>query len=404
MKKKTLILFLAATTALFTLNGWSFKKDENDFSKYVELGQYTGLEIERYVTTVTDEAVDEEIEYELYYNADYEDITDRPAKEGDIAVIDFTGTIDGEEFEGGSDTDYELELGAGMFLEDFENEVIGMPLDETKEFSVTFPEDYDEELGGKTADFSVTLTSLTEIKLPELNDTYVQENTDYSSVEEYKAALKDTMQMNYDSDADYAASCDALAQIVENSVISDYPEELYQEEKKNMEDSYAQFAEELGMDLSELMGDDYDMDEDIMSSVYEKMVVYTLAAKEDLIATDADYESFLESSYELYGYDNPEDFVNDYTEEALRYELTYENVLNFLSLNNNFVDTEYDFDNYGTIEDAEFEDADEVIEIDASDLEDGDLEFVLSDAEEDEEADETEEAEETEAEEAESEE
>lgn len=399
MKKKTLILFLAATTALFTLNGWSFKKDENDFSKYVELGQYTGLEIERYVTTVTDEAVDEEIEYELYYNADYEDITDRPAKEGDIAVIDFTGTIDGEEFEGGSDTDYELELGAGMFLEDFENEVIGMSLDETKEFSVTFPEDYDEELGGKTADFSVTLTSLTEIKLPELNDTYVQENTDYSSVEEYKAALKDTMQMNYDSDADYAASRDALAQIVENSVISDYPEELYQEEKKNMEDSYAQFAEELGMDLSELMGDDYDMDEDIMSSVYEKMVVYTLAAKEDLIATDADYESFLESSYELYGYDNPEDFVNDYTEEALRYELTYENVLNFLSLNNNFVDTEYDFDNYGTIEDAEFEDADEVIEIDASDLEDSDLEFVLSDAEEDEEADETEEAEETESEE-----
>ena len=63
MKKKTLILFLAATTALFTLNGWSFKKDENDFSKYVELGQYTGLEIERYVTTVTYEAVDEEIEY-----------------------------------------------------------------------------------------------------------------------------------------------------------------------------------------------------------------------------------------------------------------------------------------------------------------------------------------------------
>ena len=132
MKKKTLILFLAATTALFTLNGWSFKKDENDFSKYVELGQYTGLEIERYVTTVTDEAVDEEIEYELYYNAEYEDITDRPAEEGDIAVIDFTGTIDGEEFEGGSDTDYELELGAGMFLEDFENEVIGMSLDETK--------------------------------------------------------------------------------------------------------------------------------------------------------------------------------------------------------------------------------------------------------------------------------
>ena len=395
MKKKTLILFLAATTALFTLNGWSFKKDENDFSKYVELGQYTGLEIERYITTVTDEAVDEEIEYELYYNAEYEDITDRPAEEGDIAVIDFTGTIDGEEFEGGSDTDYELELGAGMFLEDFENEVIGMSLDETKEFSVTFPEDYDEELGGKTADFSVTLTSLTEIKLPELNDTYVQENTDYSSVEEYKAALKDTMQMNYDADADYTASCDALAQIVENSVISDYPEELYQEEKKNMEDSYAQFAEELGMDLSELMGDDYDMDEDIMASVYEKMVVYTLAAKEDLTATDADYESFLESSYELYGYDNPEDFVNDYTEEALRYELTYENVLNFLSLNNNFVDTEYDFDDYGTIEDAEFEDADEVIEIDASDLEDGDPEFVLSDAEEDE----TEEVEETESEE-----
>lgn len=395
MKKKTLILFLAATTALFTLNGWSFKKDENDFSKYVELGQYTGLEVERYITTVTDEAVDEEIEYELYYNAEYEDITDRPAEEGDIAVIDFTGTIDGEEFEGGSDTDYELELGAGMFLEDFENEVIGMSLDETKEFSVTFPEDYDEELGGKTADFSVTLTSLTEIKLPELNDTYVQENTDYSSVEEYKAALKDTMQMNYDADADYTASCDALAQIVENSVISDYPEELYQEEKKNMEDSYAQFAEELGMDLSELMGDDYDMDEDIMASVYEKMVVYTLAAKEDLTATDADYESFLESSYELYGYDNPEDFVNDYTEEALRYELTYENVLNFLSLNNNFVDTEYDFDDYGTIEDAEFEDADEVIEIDASDLEDGDPEFVLSDAEEDE----TEEVEETESEE-----
>lgn len=289
------------------------------------------MDIPRWTTNITDEDVETEIRNRLYYNAQYTDITDRPAQKGDIITIDFTGTINGKEFEGCSDTDYELELGSGLMPEDFENNIIGMKLKETKAFSITFPNDYAKELKGKTATYSVTLKSITTIKLPELTDDYVKETTDYSSVEEYRAALKDSLDMNISAEADHAASEAALNSAIDQATISDYPEELYQKEKKNI-------IKETGVNEEEIA----DLDVLVIESVYKKMVVYAIAKKENLTVTDEEYKTFVNNSYELYGYSSTDEFVKEYTEEKLRYELLYQKVLDFLSLNNNFVDTKPD--------------------------------------------------------------
>ena len=336
MKRKYVIplIILAAVTALTGCQ----KQSKNSYDKYVTLGEYTGMTIDRIVTTVTDDDVQEEIQNELYADAEFKEVTDRGAKEGDTVNIDYTGKIDGEEFDGGSDTGMDLELGSDTFLPEFEDGIIGMKKGETKDITITFPEDYDGTVDGKTAVFSVTVNSITEAILPEYNDDYVKENYDYDTTAEYEASLKSDLQEQYDEDATFTACSDALSEAVDNAEFDGYPEDMYDAAKEQMEYENQAFADQLGIELTDLVGEDYDIEEDILAAIHEKLVVYAIAEKEKLTVTDEEFDTYAEDNWELYGYDTKEDFISDYGDEEIRYSLLYDKVLNFLGENNTFHD------------------------------------------------------------------
>lgn len=336
MKRKYVIplIILAAVTALTGCQ----KQNKNSYDKYVTLGEYTGMTIDRIVTTVTDDDVQEEIQNELYADAEFKEVTDRGAKEGDTVNIDYTGKINGEEFDGGSDTGMDLELGSDTFLPEFEDGIIGMKKGETKDITITFPEDYDGTVDGKTAVFSVTVNSITEAILPEYNDAYVKENYDYDTTAEYEASLKSDLQEQYDEDATFTACSDALSEAVDNAEFDGYPEDMYDAAKEQMEYENQAFADQLGIELTDLVGEDYDIEEDILAAIHEKLVVYAIAEKEKLTVTDEEFDTYAEDNWELYGYDTKEDFISDYGDEEIRYSLLYDKVLNFLGENNTFHD------------------------------------------------------------------
>ena len=350
MKRKYLVP-LAVFLAAASLYGCGKKSSSDSYEKYVTLGDYTGMTIDRIKTTVTDDDVQEEVQNDLYANADYTEVTDRAAQDGDTVNIDYTGTIDNAEFDGGSDSDFDLELGSGTFLSDFEDGIIGMKTGETKDIAVTFPEDYDGELDGKSAVFSVTVNSITEVTLPEYNDAYVQDNYGYDTTAEFEASLKSDLQEQYDEDAQYTACADALAQAVDNSTFDGYPQELYDATKTQVESDNQAFAEQLGIEWTDLVGEDYDIDDDVISAIHEKMVVSVIADKEKLNVTDDELNSYIDDNWELYEYDSRDAFVEDNGEDALRYSLLYDKVLNFLGENNTFQDVDAD-DYYGSDEES----------------------------------------------------
>lgn len=227
-----------------------------------------------------------------------------------------------------------------------------MKTGETKDITVTFPEDYDGELDGKTAVFSVTVNSITEVTLPEYNDSYVQDNYGFDTTAEFEASLKSDLQEQYDDDAQYTACADALTQAVDNASFDGYPQELYDTTKTQVESDNQAFAEQLGIEWTDLVGEDYDIEDDVLSAIHEKMVVYVIADKEKLTITDDELNSYIDDNWELYEYDSKDAFVEDNGEDALRYTLLYDKVLDFLGENNTFNDIDAD-DYYETEEDDE---------------------------------------------------
>ena len=217
--KKKLLLLATSVCAISLLAGCS-SSPKGTYKDYVTLGEYKGLELTMIKTEVTDDMVDEEIEYFLEDNATYTEITDRGAEEDDTVNIDYTGTIDGEEFEDGSAEDFELVIGEGYLLDDLESGLVGMSAGETKEISLTFPEDYyDETVAGKDAVFTVTLNSISIEEIPEYTDEFVASVTDYSTTAEHTEALKEELYTSTEADNLYTAGMDAMNMVVEGAIL-----------------------------------------------------------------------------------------------------------------------------------------------------------------------------------------
>ena len=156
----------------------------------VVLGDYKGLEIEAVPDEVSDEMIENEIDKQRHLNARHINIDDRTAEDGDKVNIDFEGKVDGEVFEGGSAEDQELELGSGSFIPGFEEAIVGHEIGETFDIDVKFPEDYfNEDLKGKDAVFTITLNSIAVEELPEVDDEFIKDISEFDTVEEYKADL-----------------------------------------------------------------------------------------------------------------------------------------------------------------------------------------------------------------------
>lgn len=200
----------------------------------VELGQYKGIEIEEVEYNVTDEDVEAVIKNMQERNARWIAVEDRSVKDGDLVTLDFSGSVDGVPFDGGSAENYSLEIGSGSFIPGFEEQLIGLDQEEEKEIVVTFPEDYNaEELKGKEAVFKVKIHEIKEKELPELDDEFAKDISEFDTLEEYKAHAKETMDEEAKSQARSVMENQLIAKIADD-VDLDIPEVMVERQIDNM--------------------------------------------------------------------------------------------------------------------------------------------------------------------------
>ena len=200
----------------------------------VKLGDYKGIKIDKVEYNVKDDDVTSEVGRLLEQHATEENVEGRPAKNGDITVIDYSGSIDGVKFDGGTAEKQNLTLGSGMFIPGFEEQVEGMNIGETKDIKVKFPDDYGaESLKGKEAVFTVTLHEIKEKKLPELTDEFVKDKTGNETVEAYKASVKEKLEKANAQRAEREIEDNIIKAITDKSEV-EIPDSLVEREIDNM--------------------------------------------------------------------------------------------------------------------------------------------------------------------------
>lgn len=216
----------------------------------VEIKDYFGIKVEKEVAPVTDEAIAKEIEMIRERNSREIDVTDRPAEMGDTAVIDFEGFCDGVAFEGGKGTDYALKLGSGSFIPGFEEQVAGKSIDEEFDVNVTFPEEYHAaDLAGKPAVFKVKIHAITKVELPELDDEFAKDISEFDTFDEYKADLKAKLEKRNEATAT-AAMEDKLVEALIEKLEADIPEPMFVAETENFVRDYDTRLRSQGLDLN----------------------------------------------------------------------------------------------------------------------------------------------------------
>ena len=200
----------------------------------VTLGAYTGLDFEKKSTDVSDEEVEAEIKKDLENAGSWEPVGDRAVANGDKCVIEFSGSIDGVKFDGGTAKDYTLVLGSGSFIPGFEDQMVGMKEGETRVVKVKFPEDYHaENLAGKDAEFEVVLHSATVKNVPALDNETVKDISEFDTVDDYKKSVKDRIAAKKNEEADFALDQAIMEKIAENAQV-EVPECMINDEAEDM--------------------------------------------------------------------------------------------------------------------------------------------------------------------------
>ena len=219
----------------------------------VKLGDYKGVEIDKFSAEVTEEEVNAEIDRERDNSARMVSVEDRPVQDGDMTELDFEGFVDGVAFEGGKGENYPLTIGSGAFIPGFEEQLIGAELNKEVEVNVTFPEDYNaEHLAGKDAVFKCTVKEIKAKELPELDDEFASEVSEYDTLEEYKANVRKGLEEKKAKQAKEEKEDAAMAAVVENAKI-EIPEAMLTTEQRQMYDQFAQRITMQGIQMEQYM-------------------------------------------------------------------------------------------------------------------------------------------------------
>lgn len=344
MKKK--IIFAAALigmTIVFSACGSNEKYTTIDASlesKITELAQYKGLSYAPAQVTVTDEEVEEEMEMELSWYGTYEKIPDKTvAEEGDTVNIAFKGTINGEEFEGGTSEGYDLILGTGEMIEGFEEAIIGKNVGDTVTVDLVFPEDYfDEEAAGQNVTFEITLNQIEEYVEPELTDEFVKENLEYENVEAFREATRNNLVESGMETADEDARNALMEEIIDNSKFELVEEEVSQYREELIAE-YQSYAEMYGMSygdfLEMFMGTTEEAFEEESKGMAENsiktiLIYQAIIDKENLGVTEKEYEKTVKEMMEEEEYGSLEEFEADYDKMSTISDMLYDNVMKFI--------------------------------------------------------------------------
>lgn len=233
-----------------TVSGDTRLVSVDDVSKYVTIGQYKGLSLDKTVEAVTDDMVDGRIKEELQNKA--EEVTEGSVQNGDVVTINYVGTKDGVAFDGGTANNYELTIGSGTFIDGFEDGIIGMKKGQTKDLDLTFPEEYSsEELAGQEVVFKVTLQSFK--RAPELTDDWVAKNTDCKTAEEYRKEIRTTLEDEAKTSAQNTLRETAWNTVLSASEVKEYPQDDMDTAKTEFKTLYENYAKQGDMTLEDFV-------------------------------------------------------------------------------------------------------------------------------------------------------
>lgn len=310
----------------------------------VELGDYKGIEIEGKKIEVSEKDVENQINRMAERNVRKVEVTDREVKNGDIANIDFSGSVDGKKFDGGTAQGYELEIGSHSFIEGFEEQIVGMKLNEEKDINVKFPESYhSSDLAGKDAVFAIKLNKILVKEMPEINDEWASMASEFETLKELKADVEKKLKEDAQAQADTENTNALIDKIVTNAKF-EIPECMVEDELDYILGDFEQKLAMQGMKMDDYlklinktMKDVRDEQRDIAkANCGIRLVIETLIEKEKITVKEKDIDEKIENIAKMYG-QTKEDMKKNLREEDLSYfknEALMDKLIAFLKENN----------------------------------------------------------------------
>ena len=306
----------------------------------VTLGQYKGLTVEKVPTEVTDEEIEAELKKVQEQNA-REITVDRPAENGDTVVIDFEGSVDGEVFEGGTAENHPLVLGSGSFIPGFEDQLVGATADSDVEVNVTFPEDYQaKDLAGKAAVFKVKVHEIKKKELPEINDEFAQDVSEFDTLDEYKEDVKKGIAEQKEKAVRQEKQEKIIRQIVENAEM-DIPDPMVITQTRQMMDQFAQQMQSNGLSMAQyyqftgLTPDGLleQMKPQAQKNIENRLVLEAIAAAEGITASEEEVEKEFANIAERYGLtvDKVKEIFADEETENIKSDIAAQKALDMIT-------------------------------------------------------------------------
>ena len=307
----------------------------------VKLGKYLGVQVTKIDTSVSDEEVEAAVEKERNNNARTVTVTDRPIANGDTAVIDFEGFVDGVAFEGGKGENHPLEIGSHSFIEGFEDQLIGKKKGETCDVNVTFPAEYHaDELAGKPAKFVVTIKEVKRNELPELNDEFASEVSDFDTLDEYKKEIKDNLTKKKEEQAKTEKENAVVDKAVENATM-EIPEAMIDTQVENMVDDFARRIQSQGLSMEQYMqftGATVDslkeqMKPQAVKRIESRLVLEKVAEAENIQISDEKLDEELAKMAEMYKMelDKFKELVGEYEKEQMKKDLAVQEAVTLMA-------------------------------------------------------------------------
>jgi len=350
--KKRMGAFLLAGVMLLSMTGCGNDK-ARDYSKYVELGEYKGIEYTKMEVVVADEDVQAELDSFVAQYAETVEVKDRAVQDGDIVNIDFVGSMDGVEFEGGYAEDHDLTIGSNSFIDGFESGLIGHEIGEEVALDLVFPDPYNQnpDYSGKDVTFNVTINSISVKETPQLTDDLVKENTDYDTVAAYEDSIRENLQTQGEQNAEAKVQSDIFNQIVKNSKVTGFDEA---EVKKLVDDEFEGFKQQASQYESYgytyeavLEANGYENEDQLKKGITEyvknyltqKMILYVIADKEGITVTDEEVNNLVQEYMTTAGVQSEQELYDYYGDDYFELSLMSEKVMEFLKENAVLVDS-----------------------------------------------------------------
>ena len=307
----------------------------------VELGKYKGIEIKKIEYTTSDEDIEHELGHMAERNARLVTVEDRAVEKGDITTIDFDGSIDGVQFEGGKAENYELEIGSNTFIPGFEDQIIGMKLEEEKDVKVKFPEDYfSKDLAGKDAVFKVTLHGIKKKELPKMDDDFAKDVSEFDTLEELKNSIKEKLDTTNADKAKYETEEEAIKTVCDNTKL-DIPNGMIEMEIDNMVKDLESRLSYQGLNLSQYLQIMNKKEEELRKdykeqaerSVKSRLVLEAIVKAEKIEVTPEEVTDKIKEMAKQYGRKEEELLENVQLKEYIEENLKVEKAIDFIVKN-----------------------------------------------------------------------